>query len=82
MGVVLTLPGEGLPFGGLLDPPWRGVTIWRTFTEVEFGLRQLPEEGALKWNFQPNISRWMTGGWGEAPQLNNPVSLYKEVLGC
>ena len=55
MGVVLTLPGEG-------------VTVWWALSEVESGLSQLPGEEAL--TPQPNIADslyiWMPGGWGDA----------------
>ena len=32
--------------GSGLDLPWGEMTIWWAFSEVEFGLRQLPGEGA------------------------------------
>ena len=32
--------------GSSLDLPWKGVTVWQAFLEVEFGLRQLPGEVA------------------------------------
>ena len=47
--------GSGLEFS------CERVTIWQAFSEMEFRLRQLPEEGALKWNFPPSISRRMPG---------------------
>lgn len=33
-------------YGGGLDLPWGGVTVWQIFSEVEFGLRQLSGERA------------------------------------
>ena len=45
--------------------------------EVEFGLRPLPGEGALKWNFLPSIPKMDARGWGEA--FNQTVIMRKRL---
>lgn len=62
MGVALAFPGGGGHcLVGIL-----GVGVW---------IEATPREGSLKWNFLPNIPKWVPGDWGEATSKTQTLTI-------